>query len=313
MQKRDWSENYLKKMIVEQRKHMWRDDTIEMYSRWMKLRQGMTVVDVGCGLGYLGWTFWKYFGHKGRYFGLDQSIGLIDEAHSISSVWSQGGIASFQQGDAYELPYPDNFADWTMCQTLLMHLEHPEKALKEMIRVTKPGGLIMCNEPDNLSASMMVVDFSENSITDDYTLLHHRMMITWARGRKKLGFGDFSIAVKIPMMMHDLGLIDIDSRCNDTCNFVQPPYETSRQKYRIEMAKKHLEEDEEGDARNRREFKEYFLAGGGSLSSYYRYMKRADALKEEYKRMHRHNIENGTWYRSWGASSFFCIKGRKEL
>jgi len=312
MQNKNWAENHLKKMIVEQRKHLWRDDTIEMYSRWMDLRQGMTVVDVGCGLGYLGWTFWKYFGHKGRYFGLDQSSQLIDEAYSLSSAWSQGGIASFQQGDAYRLPYPDGFADWTMCQTLLMHLEFPEKALKEMIRVTKPGGLIMCNEPDNLSASMMVADFSENSISDDYMLQHHRMMMTWARGRKKLGHGDFSIAVKIPMMMRDLGLVKIDSRCNDTCNFIQPPYETPRQKYQVEMAKKHLEENEE-DKINRREFKEYFLAGGGSLSSYYRYMKRADALREEYKKMHRENINNGTWYRAWGASSFFCIKGRKEV
>ncbi|MCK5787303.1 MAG: methyltransferase domain-containing protein [Candidatus Sabulitectum sp.] len=312
MQNKEWSDEHLKRMIIEQRKHMWRDDSVEMYSRWMGLKQGMTVVDVGCGLGYLGWTYWKYFGQGGKYFGLDKSSKLLEEASVISEEWSQGGIASFQPGDAYELPYPDNFADWTMCQTLLMHLEFPERALQEMIRVTKPGGLIMCNEPDNLSASTMVADFSENTVTDEYTLQHHRVMMIWVRGRKKLGHGDFSIAVRIPMMMRDLGLIEIDSRCNDTCNFVQPPYETPLQKYRIEMAKKHLEEgeDEEGEKRNRQEFKDYFLAGGGSLSSYYRYLKRAYALRDEYKKMHRESIENGTWFRSWGASSFFCIKGR---
>ena len=313
MKNKDWSENHLKKMIIEQRKHLWREDTIQMYSRWMGLQQGMTVVDVGCGLGYLGWTFWEYFGKKGRYFGLDQSSALLEEADTLSRDWAHGGIASFQQGDAYKLPYPDNFADWTMCQTLLMHLEFPEKALSEMVRVTKPGGLIMCNEPDNLSASMMVADFSENNVDDDYIIQHHKMMMTWARGRKKLGFGDYSIAVKIPMMMHEIGLVGIDSRCNDTCNFVQPPYETPSQKYNVEMAKKHLEEDEEGRQRFRQEFRAFFLAGGGSLSSYYRYIRRTDQISEEYKEMHKRNLGNGTWYRSWGASSFFCIKGRKTV
>ncbi|MCK5132147.1 MAG: methyltransferase domain-containing protein [Candidatus Sabulitectum sp.] len=311
MQNKDWSEDYLKRMIVEQRKHMWRDDTIEMYSRWMGLKQGMTVVDAGCGLGYLGWTYWKYFSEGGKYCGVDKSSDLIEEACVMAEEWAQGGKVSFQQGDAYALPFPDNYADWTMCQTLLMHLEFPERALAEMVRVTKPGGLIMCNEPDNLSASMMVVDFSENDVADDYILQRHRTMMTWVRGRKKLGHGDFSIAVKLPMMMYDLGLVEIDSRCNDICNFVQPPYETPVQKYRMETAKKYIEENEDDQRRHKREFKEYFLAGGGSLSSYYRSMKKADQINEEYRKMCRDNLENGTWYRSWGASSFFCIKARK--
>ena len=116
------------------------------------------------------------------------------------------------------------------------------------------------------------------------------------------------------MMMHDLGLINIDSRCNDTCNFVQPPYESPVEKYRIEMARKLIEDedDPEDEKRRREEFKQFFLAGGGSLSSYYRHRKRADQLSEEYKEMHRENLEKGTWFRSWGASSFFCIKARKK-
>lgn len=311
MKEKDWSEERLKRMIVEQRKHMWRDDSIEMYSKWMGLRQGMTAVDIGCGLGYLGWTFWKFFGDGGEYCGVDQSASLLEEARSISEDWAQGGKASFQQGDAYELPFPDDYADWTMCQTLLMHLEFPEKALAEMIRVTKPGGLIMCNEPDNISASGRVVHFSGMEISDEHIIQSHKMMLIWARGRKKLGHGDYSIAVKIPMMMHDLGLVEIDSRCNDTCNFVQPPYETPRQKNILEMTKKSFDKDEENNKRWQQEYREFFLAGGGSLSSFYRHKKRNDSMREEFRQMHKDQVENGTWYCCWGASSFFCIKGRK--
>ncbi len=310
MKTKEWSDKHLKKLIVEQRKFMWRDDSIDMYSRWMDLRQGMTAVDVGCGLGYLGWTYWKFFGEGGKYFGLDESAALLEEADCISREWALGGTASFQQGTVYQLPYPDDFADWTMCQTLLMHLEFPKKALDEMVRITKPGGLIMCNEPDNVSSSLMQAISSEGSIPDEWAFQNHKMMKIWARGRKKLGHGDYSIALQIPMMMHDCGLIEIDSRCNDTCNFIQPPYETPRQKYFLKKAEESLKDREEDKKRGKSDFKEFYIAGGGSLSSYYRHMKRISVFNEKRKKLHREQVENKSWHRSWGASSFFCIKAK---
>lgn len=310
MKTKEWSDKHLKKMIVDQRKFLWRDDSIDMYSRWMGLRQGMTAVDVGCGLGYLGLTYWKFFGEGGRYFGLDKSSALLEEADSISKDWAVGGTASFQQGNAYELPYPDNYADWTMCQTLLMHLEFPKKALDEMVRITKPGGLIMCNEPDNLSSVSMQVSSSDCIMPDEWAIQNYRMMKTWVRGRKRLGHGDYSIALKIPMMMHECGLVGIDSRCNDIGNFVQPPYETPRQKNLLRMAKESLNHAKEDERRGKSEFKEFYIAGGGSLSSFYRHMKRISVFNEKRMKLHKEQVENETWHRAWGASSFFCIKAK---
>ncbi|MHA1194333.1 MAG: methyltransferase domain-containing protein, partial [Promethearchaeota archaeon] len=63
----DWSEDRFKDMLVYQRKFLWHDDAIDKLAVWMGLRQGMTAVDVGCGLGYLGYTFWPYFGESGHY------------------------------------------------------------------------------------------------------------------------------------------------------------------------------------------------------------------------------------------------------
>ena len=150
----DWSKGKWKDMLIDQRKFMWKDDTLDKLVKWLKLRQGMTAVDVGCGLGYLGYTYWPHFGKGGTYFGVDQSKGLIKEATLLSKKWAKGGKAKFIQADAYNLPFPDNFTDWVMCQVILMHLEKPKKALEEMVRIVKPGGLIMCNEPDNLSTML---------------------------------------------------------------------------------------------------------------------------------------------------------------
>ncbi len=310
MQKKDWAENHLKKLIIDQRKHMWRDDTIEMYSKWMNLSHGIKVIDVGCGLGYLGWTYWKYFGKGGEYIGVDRSSKLLQEASALSDGWAVDGSASFSTGDAYNLPFPDNYADWTMCQTLLMHLEFPEKALAEMVRVTKPGGLIMCKEPDNITATIAGFYSSTGSLADNEILENHKIMLMYAKGRKKLGFGDMAIALRVPKMMLDAGLVNIDSRCNDVSNFVQPPYETAKQKYQIEMAKEFFESDytEVNKKRGDKEFKDFFLAGGGSLSSYYRYIKRLNIRREESEEIRKQQILEGTFYSSRGNSSFVCFR-----
>ena len=44
---------------------------------------------------------------------------------------------SIKQGDIYALPYNDNSFDLVICSEVLEHLEHPEKALTEVIRVSK--------------------------------------------------------------------------------------------------------------------------------------------------------------------------------
>jgi len=310
MQKKDWAESHLRKLIIDQRKHMWRDDSIEMYSKWMNLSNGMKVIDVGCGLGYLGWTYWKYFGIGGEYVGVDRSSKLLREASGMSDGWAVDGSALFSTGDAYNLPFPDNYADWTMCQTLLMHLKFPEKALAEMVRVTKPGGLIMCKEPDNITATIAGFYSSTGSLSDRDILENHKIMLIYARGRKKLGFGDMAIALRVPKMMSDAGLVNIDSRCNDVSSFVQPPYETAKQKYQIEMAKKFFESDstEVNKKRGEKEFKDFFLAGGGSLSSYYRYIKRMEKRREESEEMRKQQIFDGTYHSSRGNNSFVCFR-----
>ncbi|MDH3467069.1 MAG: methyltransferase domain-containing protein [Gammaproteobacteria bacterium] len=51
--------------------------------------------------------------------------------------------ASFHQGDARSLPFEDDVFDITMTAHLLEHLSDPRVALTEMVRVTKPGGLVI--------------------------------------------------------------------------------------------------------------------------------------------------------------------------
>ncbi len=305
----EWSEGSKRKHIVDQREYMWREDTIQMLAKWLGLKQGMIAVDVGCGLGYLGRAYWKYFGKGGLYCGLDLSDRLVRAASRLAEEWAIDGAAMFSVADAYAIPLDDNYADMTMCQTLLMHLKSPERALKEMIRVTKPGGVVMCKEPDNLSAELGARYSSVSTPDIKEQLLDNKTLLIWAEGRKKLGKGDYGIGIKVPKMMADLGLARIDIRANDKVHFLLPPYESPRQKFELEKMKERVNEEEiprdEGQ-----EYKEYFLAGGGSLSAYYRYWKRVREMRSRNWETAREQIANGTLF-STGSSSFFCIRGFK--
>jgi len=310
--RRDWSEKDLKKHIVDQRKYLWRESTIERIASWLDLSKGITAVDIGCGLGYLGWTFRRHYGSGSTYIGVDSSMKLLLEAHETQSEWSGGGNACFVNGSTYGIPLPDECADWVMCQTLLMHLEFPEDAMNEMIRITKPGGLIMCMEPDNISSSLSMVSNSVYSPSIKEKLEQFKMQLIWAEGRKRLGRGDWGIGAKVPKMMADLGLTNIDAIYNDSPRFTHPPYETEVQKYGIEKMRENImEKDEDSRKLLWKRYRECFLAGGGSLSTFYRYKKFCEERQEEWEMMVLEQLKKKTYYNGISGSHFFCVRGFK--
>lgn len=306
-EKVDWSEKCWKEMLVYQRKSLWLEDTVDKLAAWLGLKHGMTAVDVGCGLGYLGYTYCPYFGKGGRYFGIDTNPELLKDAEKGAKKWARGGEASFKVGDAYKLPFPDDSADLVMCQTLLIHLEKPEKAVAEMVRVAKPGGLIVCKEPDNLSTMLTIRYPSLPELEIEEQLLIAKIAMTYNKGRIKLGLGDWSIGRKVPGMMKKLGLTDIGVRINDRAYYLEPPYEGPLQQYHLEWAKEKYLDEKRYKTREDR-LKEGFLAGGGDPEDFQRYRELDDRIIS----IVRQQIEDGEFFQC-GSGDIYIIRGRKPL
>jgi len=303
--KPDWSDPCWKDMLIYQRKMAWYDDTLEKLAHWMNIRHGLTAVDIGCGLGYLGYTYWPYFGKGGRYVGIDASLSLVKEAAAAAAGWAEGGTAHFVYGDAYRLPLPDHSVDWVMCQVVLIHLKHPMQALAEMVRILKPGGLIMCKEPDNMSSSVVQHYNSTRELSIEEKLLGIRVALTANKGRIARGQGDNGLGPKIPHMLAQLGMIDIDIRLNDKVHFLEPPYDSPAQRTRLDNLSKQLLNKARRDTLRQRE-KEEFLAGGGSPEEYAGMEKIADEIFDDFKRQLEEKI-----YYACGGGLFYVIKGRK--
>jgi SAM-dependent methyltransferase len=293
-------------MLIWQRRQMWTAEDIERFARWFGLKPGMTVVDVGCGLGYLGQTFWPYFGKNGRYVGVDISEKLIREASQGAETWSLDGTADFSVGSAYALPIDNDAADCVMGQTLLLHLERPRDALAEMVRVARPEGMIVCIEPDNLRPVLTRSYSSLPKYDLETELLLYKVNTIANQGRIKLGRGDNGIAPKLPHLMSDLGVAEIEARVRETVSLLQPPYESERQKETIKNMRDHWLNEEAFEARVE-ESRQEFLAGGGDPAEFERVLE----IGREQREVQLRQINDGEFF-ICGAYPVYIIKGRKR-
>ena len=108
------------------------------------LQPGDSVLDVGCGAGDDVRLAAELVGPSGRAVGIDPSATMIGEAKRRG----QPEPVEFQQGDVYHLTFPDDSFDAVRADRVFQHLLDPLLALAEMMRVTRPGGVVYVADPD---------------------------------------------------------------------------------------------------------------------------------------------------------------------
>lgn len=96
----------------------------------LKPLQIQTILDVGCGEGFMlsRLSEEKIGSHLE---GIDSLKTAIDIGKKIHPQ------VVFKQGSIYDLPYKDTSFDLVLCTEVLEHLKDPEKARKELIRVSR--------------------------------------------------------------------------------------------------------------------------------------------------------------------------------
>jgi SAM-dependent methyltransferase len=96
-----------------------------------------SVLDVGCGTGSLMFALAEKF-PTARISGIDFSQAYVDHARAQAS----DARLAFEQGDATALPHADGAFDCALSLLVLNFIPDSEKAAREMMRVTKAGGVV---------------------------------------------------------------------------------------------------------------------------------------------------------------------------
>jgi|SRR5262245_60107846 len=110
------------------------------------IQPGQSVLDVACGTGIVARTAAARVGSTGRVVGLDLNEAMLGVARRVRPD------IEWRQGDAASLPFPDGTFDVTLCQSALMFLPDPVRALSEMRRVTRSPGTVAVQVYDTLDS-----------------------------------------------------------------------------------------------------------------------------------------------------------------
>jgi len=139
-----FTDNYLYNLVMHL---ILRKQVLKVFNKILKFYKDKTikVLEIGCGLGRWYMILRNNFKNL-EYYGIDISEEMIKVAKRLTKY------ERFYVMSASKLEFPDNYFDVVFSITVLHHIpfKEKEKAIKEMIRVTKKGGYIIIIEDFSL-------------------------------------------------------------------------------------------------------------------------------------------------------------------
>jgi 2-polyprenyl-3-methyl-5-hydroxy-6-metoxy-1,4-benzoquinol methylase len=126
----------------------------EQFIHSLQILPGSSVLDVACGTGNLAIPAARL---GAQVTGVDIAPNLLEQARE--SAASEGLNIAFDEGDAEQMPYPDETFDLVVTMFGAMFAPRPVLVASELARVLKPGGrLAMANwNPASFSGRMFQV------------------------------------------------------------------------------------------------------------------------------------------------------------
>ena len=158
------------------------------------------LLDAGCGTGSFLARL-RTFSDAWRLEGVDTSPAAVTNVNAA-------GRATARLADVADLPYPDGAFDVTTARHMLYHVAEPVSAVRELARVTRPGGLVVAtvNHRDGLPRVVGLV-------TDEMTKAGVEVRFT-------AGSSDSDL---LPEQLEQGGLTEVSvRRCDNALVFPSP-------------------------------------------------------------------------------------------
>lgn len=184
----------------------WTDDALTMLSRrtaedrsasvLSHLAHGMHVLDVGCGPGTITIGLARAVGPTGSVVGVDRQFSQVELALRAARAAGAGNV-QFLQGSVYEIPLADDAVDIGVAHALFEHLADPTRALVELRRVVRGGGLVALTSSDWSAARLDPRD-------------RHVDLALWAHFRlRRRAAGDPHMGRRLEVLARAAGLVDV--------------------------------------------------------------------------------------------------------
>lgn len=123
--------------VYEQMMGRWSRRLAQPFLGFAAIGDADSVLDVGCGTGSLAFSLAEA-SPRARIVGIDPSQAFVEHARARDSQQR----LTFEHGDATALPYADAAFSAALSLLVLNFVPDYEKAAREMLRVTRPGGAV---------------------------------------------------------------------------------------------------------------------------------------------------------------------------
>lgn len=282
----------------------WNSDFVALMAKRLDWAGRRQVLEIGSGKGHWTRTFAPHL-TKGA------EVTCVDRDPKWSAAnpqWakkfaSQDIRITVRAGDAASLPFAENTFDFVTCQTVLIHLPDPLQAIREMLRVLTPGGLLLCVEPDNFALASSETSMSRTDSLDD-DVAAYRFAVAQQRGRIGRGFGNLSLGGRLPGMFANIGVGNIRTFLSDKAVPLFPPYQTHEQASTIHDIKQWYAS---GVDFTRDEIRKNFLAGGGNEAEFEAQWEHEVSGRSRFLEAVRNNKYDGA-----GGMIMYLVSGVKE-
>ena len=198
----------------------------------LDLPPGARVLDVGAGNGALTFLLARLRPDL-ELTGLDLTAELVAAGNEEAAKRGLGNV-KFSRGDALHLPFGEASFDAAVCQTLLVHLAEPERAVREMSRVLRPGGSFMAAEFHIINIDFPVDSAAPTPYDVGETARYARLLL---RGYRLSGQGDLQVGARVPFIAVEAGLEVVDCRINDRLAHGFIPYRKASERAALAEAR----------------------------------------------------------------------------
>jgi SAM-dependent methyltransferase len=130
------------------------------FLRFVPVRRGARVLEVGCGTGVVLRDLAPRVGRRGAVVGVDASRTILATARRLCQADPR---ITLRHADGAQLPFANDSFDTTLAMTVILHVADPSTVVREMARVTRPGGRIGLQDQD---FGMLGVTHPDRELTD---------------------------------------------------------------------------------------------------------------------------------------------------
>lgn len=190
------------------------DDYLEfLVQRVWKIEKSVDIIDYGCGYGYLGLKLLPLLPEGSTYTALDKGEELIKQAKEIFSKTSYQ--TTFIVDDIETVQVKRQY-DIAISHAFLLHMTEPITVLQKMIDSVVDEGRMICFEPHWI-ANMS--NYELHGLEQSKIIQLGILQKLFEEDAKRSG-KDGNIGMKIPILLSQLGLRNVECRVSDKVNFL---------------------------------------------------------------------------------------------